>query len=418
MSVEAHPAVTSRRRKVLVFSRNYPSDSMPLLGPWVEQWARATARHADVQVVAPVPYCPPVSSHLAISRFRRIPKKETINGIPVTRPRFISGPGYSLHSFESRLWNLSLTPELDRLREEFRFELIHAHFSYPDGAVAAALGRRYGVPVIITEHARWRPWMDHYPTVRRIAVAASSQAAYHTAVSHFVSGLIREYTGDSPRLLVTHPGVDGSVFTPIADDSQRNLDQIVYVGRLHLVKGVDMLLRAMSRLVRHRPALRLLLVGANFYAATSREVDYIHRLADELNLGSHVDFAGSLPREAVAEAIRRSALLVLPSRSETFGSVLIEALASGIPVVATRCGGPEEIVTDEVGRLVATEDWEALAVAIDNLLDSLDRYPAAVLREYALARFSWERLMAKMLSLYEDALDRPTGEFRMSAGAP
>lgn len=403
---EAYPAAGSERRKVLVLSRNYPSDSMPLLGSWVEQWARATSRRADVRVVAPVPYCPPVPSRLAISRFRRMPIREIMNGVPVAHPRFLSGPGYSLHSFESRLWNLSLTPEFDRLREEFRFELIHAHFSYPDGAVAVALGRRYGVPVIITEHARWRPWMDKYPTVRRIAVDASSQAAYHTAVSSFVRKLIREYTGDSPHLIVTHLGVDGSVFTPVVDESQRSIDQIVYVGRLHLVKGVDILLRAMHLLVRRRPTLRLLLIGGNFYAATIKEVESIRKIAGELQLGSHVEFAGPQPQKAVADAIRRSALLVLPSRSETFGSVLVEALASGTPVVATQSGGPEDIVTNEVGRLVPKEDPDALAAAIDHTLDSLERYPSAALREYALARFSWDRVVTKTLSLYEDALCR------------
>jgi glycosyltransferase involved in cell wall biosynthesis len=335
-----------------------------------------------------------------------MPIQEIINGVPVARPRFLSGPGYSLHSFESRLWSLSLTPKFDRLREEFRFELIHAHFSYPDGAVAAILGRRYGVPVIITEHARWRPWMDDYPTVRRIAVDAASQAAYHTAVSCFGRELIREYTGDSPRLIVTHLGVDGSVFRPLADNSQRSLDQIVYVGRLVPVKGVDTLLRAMSALVRRRPALRLLIIGGKIYGTTSKDTDRIRQLADDLHLGSKVEIAGPRPQEAVADAMRRSTLLVLPSRSETFGSVLIEALASGIPVVATRCGGPEDIVTNEVGRLVPKEDPEALATAIDLVLDSLERYPSAVLREYALARFSWQTVVMKTLSLYENALNQ------------
>jgi glycosyltransferase involved in cell wall biosynthesis len=150
----------------------------------------------------------------------------------------------------------------------------------------------------------------------------------------------------------------------------------------------------------------LLLIGGNFYAATSKEVDVIRQLAGELHLGSHVEFAGPRPQDAVADAIRRSALLVLPSRSETFGSVLVEALASGTPVVATRCGGPEDIVTNEVGRLVPKEDPHALAAVIDDTLDSLERYPSAVLREYALSRFSWEGVVMKTLSLYEDVLQR------------
>jgi glycosyltransferase involved in cell wall biosynthesis len=110
--------------------------------------------------------------------------------------------------------------------------------------------------------------------------------------------------------------------------------------------------------------------------------------------------------EEVAAHIRESALLVAPSRSETFGSVLIEALACGIPVVSTRCGGPEDFVTDEVGRLVPKEDETALAEAIAETLDQRHRYDPLRLRQYALDNFTWERVARRNVEIYEEALER------------
>lgn len=390
----------NRRLKVLVISRNYPSAVMPLLGLWIEQWTRFISKHCDCRVVAPVPYCPPVPAVWDISRFRRVPSHEVIHGIEVSHPRFLTGPGYCLHRFESRLWLTSIRSHVDQLRQEFPFDLIHAHFSYPDGVVAAALARRYGVPLIITEHARWRPWMKQYPSVRRMAARASRSAAFHTCVSRFVRDLIREYVGESERLVVLPLGVDGTVFFPPHPGEERNPQHILYVGRLHLVKGVDVLLRAMALLVKRQPAPHLTLVGGNFYSRTSREVDYMHQVAGDLGLEKHVDFSGPKPPAEVADLMRRSAVVVLPSRSETFGTVLIEALACGTPVVATQSGGPEEIVTNDVGRLVPRENPSALADAIQEILDDPKKYSPEILREYALNNFSWELLAEKTFDLY------------------
>jgi glycosyltransferase involved in cell wall biosynthesis len=333
-----------------------------------------------------------------------VPAREVINGIEVSHPRFLSGPGYFLHRFDSTLWLLSLRSHFDQLRREFPFDLIHAHFSYPDGVVAAEIARRYGVPFIITEHARWRPWMDRYPSVRRKAVRASRSAAFHTGVSRFVVDLIREYTGESERLGVSHLGVDGSVFDLPRPAEKRDLQRILYVGRLHLVKGVDVLLRAMALLVKRRPMLRLTLVGGNFlYGRTSREADYMRQLACDLGLEEHVEFNEPKSSSEVAGLMRQSAVLVLPSRSETFGTVLVEALACGTPVVATECGGPADIVTQAVGRLVPKENPEALADAIQEVVDNLEKYSPERLRDYALKNFSWESLAEKTLDLYQQA---------------
>jgi len=150
--------------------------------------------------------------------------------------------------------------------------------------------------------------------------------------------------------------------------------------------------------------LRLTLVGGNFlYGRTSREADYMRQLARTLGLEKHVEFHEPKPAAEVAKLMRQSAVLVLPSRSETFGTVLVEALACGTPVVATDCGGPADIVRQDVGRLVPKENPEALSDAIGEIVDNLEKYLPERLRDYALKNFSWESLAEKTFNLYQQA---------------
>ena len=393
------------RLKVLVLSRNYPNHVMPHLGPWVEGLVHHTSGLCEVRVVAPVPYCPPLPSFVGFSRFRQIPPRHWVNGVEVRCPRFLTGPGYSWHSFEADTYYWGIRRQVDRLHREFPFDLIHAHFGYPDGVAAARLARRYGVPLVITEHAPWRPWMEDYPRVRRQAAWASGESAFHVVGSRYVRNTIAHFTGESEKLRIIPIGVDTSVFTRLPEGRSPDPNQIVYVGRNHSIKGVDVLLRAMRRLIGHRPELRLILVGGLLHFRGYRiQEEGMRRLAQELGLGGNVEFVGYKSPHEVAQYMRESALLVLPSRLESFGAVVVEALACGTPVVVTRCGGPEDVVTPELGVLVPTEDEAALADAMDGVLTNRDRYNSAHLRAYARQGFDWEVISRRYVGLYQEAV--------------
>lgn len=389
---------------VLVLSRNYPNVVLPFLGPWVQQWAKFTMSACQVRVVAPVPYYPPIPGPSDFRRFRQVPSQEWCDGIQVFHPRFLTGPGYSTHNLEAQTYYWGVTKTVDQLWGEAPFDLIHAHFIYPDGVVGARLARRYGVPLVITEHAFWRPWLDQYPLVRKQAVAAAHTSAFHIAVSQSVRQNIATFTGESERLRVIPVGVDMEVFTPLPAEQQPESDSILFVGRIHETKGVDVLLHAMRLVVEHRPTVRLSMIGGSFYPQWREQEEQLRRLAEELNLTQHVHFLGIQPPDRVAEAMRRSALLVLPSRRETLGAVLLEALACGTPVVATRCGGPEDVVTESVGRLVPKEDPFSLAEAMEAVLDQRPRYDPQILRDYVAEHFSWQRVADQTVLLYEAAV--------------
>lgn len=391
--------------KVLVLSRNYPNNVTATSGLWVEGLVRHVSRLCEVHVVAPVPYCPPSPAFVSYTRFRHILPQQHVNGVEVWHPRFLTGPGYVLHSFEASTYYWGVRHHIEQLCRKFPFDLIHAHFSYPDGVVAARLGQDYHVPVVITEHAPWLPWMEDYPLVCRQAVWASRACVFHIAVSRSVRNTIAHFTGESDRLQVIPIGVDGSIFAPIYDGSKPDPNQILYVGRIHRIKGIDILLTAARQLANRRPEIRVVFVGGSLLSRHYRlQEERLRRLARELHLEGQVEFVGAKPPQEVAALMRKSALLVLPSRAESFGAVLVEALACGTPVVATRCGGPEEIVTDGVGILVPPQNEDALADGIEHVLQHRGRYDPACLRAYALQHFSWERVANETVDLYREAI--------------
>jgi glycosyltransferase involved in cell wall biosynthesis len=201
-----------------------------------------------------------------------------------------------------------------------------------------------------------------------------------------------------------HNGVDPTMFTSLPDNRMPLANQILYVGVMRRVKGVDVLLRAMRQLINRQPEARLILVGGGFYNSYSLEEKWLKELAQELGLSRNVEFVGLKSPVEVAKYMRESTMLVLPSRRETFGTVLVESLASGTPVVATRCGGPAEILNEKVGLLVDPDDVNSMAEAMASILERRQSYKARELRDYALTKFSWTRIAAQTLELYGEAI--------------
>jgi glycosyltransferase involved in cell wall biosynthesis len=395
--------------RVLTLSRNYPNSVQKLLGLWVRQLVVASREICEPRVIAPVPWCPPVPGLPDdFARYRRIARRESDETIEVLRPRFLVGPSSLLAPTEAATYYAGIRREVDRLaRSGFKPDLLHAHFTYPDGVAAVLLGRRLRVPVVITEQAPWDGWLEHAPLVRRQAVWAAGNCSAHIAISTSVRRSIERFAGASERLHVIPDAVDGSVFTLPGDDGRRKSNQILFVGVIRHAKGADVLIRAMRILADRGEDVRLVLIGEGHYSAHVQQQADVEALAEELGLNGRVEFAGRKPLAALVAAMQESALLVLPSRAESLGMVLVEALACGTPVVATRCGGPEDIVTDEVGELVPPEDPEALADAISRVLARRGSFEPERLRQHALDRFGHESVVARIADVYDAVLAAP-----------
>jgi len=192
---------------------------------------------------------------------------------------------------------------------------------------------------------------------------------------------------------------DTSVFFPSPDvRSNSDAKTIVFVGQLAPVKCIPYLLKAAARLRAKRADWHLDIVGEG-----KQRIEY-QRLARELGLGEAVTFHGAKSRREVAGFVRRADLFVLPSLAETFSVPAAEAMACGTPVLATRCGGPEEFIVEDVGLLVPSQDADALFQGLDQMLDNLHLYSRQRISRYARERFSPEVVGAQLHAVYESLI--------------
>ncbi|MEO8455619.1 MAG: glycosyltransferase [Sphingomicrobium sp.] len=384
--------------RILVLSRNYPTPAAPQRGPWVERMCEAASAEADVRVIVPTPWVPPFVPSLA--RFRTVPRRERRGAVEIVFPRVPGSIEYLTHDQDARLALPFVLRAARRMHRERPFDLIHAHFIYPDGVVASHIGRKLGVPVMTSEHSFWTPWLDDKPKVGRQVRAALPGIDLVAAVSCALKQSVANHArGRIKRLTVLPLVVDEAIFHP--DDGSRDPDQLLFVALIRRFKRVDVLLHAVAEVRKQRPAIRLKILSAKglAYPADRREVD---ALIEELGLRTAVTIVEGADPPAVAEAMRRCTLVVVSSGKgrETFCSVAAEALACGTPLVITRCGGPEEFVGPEDGVMVEADDPAALTQGIIEALDRRAEFREAEISARIIGRFGPAAWRDQAMAIY------------------
>lgn len=282
-------------------------------------------------------------------------------------------------------------------------DAIHAHVSFPAGLIARALAREAGVPYVLTEHMSPFPFpalcgRDGRPLPWLQPVFAD--AAQVMAVSPALAAQIRAQGLRCDRVL---PNVVDEDRFPALPPPVGAPWRWLAVAALKPQKGIDLLLRAWAQWNPPAAQARLQIAGDGPERAA------LQALAASLGLAGRVEWLGALHPEAVPAALQQAHALVLPSRHETFGVVLAEALMAGRPVLATRCGGPEAVVGPGDGLLVPPEDVPALAAGLQQLSSTLGMQDAAALRARALDRFGSAAVAAQLQQVYR-GLGLPQGE--------
>lgn len=288
---------------------------------------------------------------------------------------------------------------------------MHAHFG-PDGVSVMPLARRLRIPLIVTFHggdctvARHSLWLSgklyNYHFLLREG-KLKKDAALFLAVSGFLRSRLLDRGYPDQKVRTHYIGVDTEKFKP----AERAGDEpyILCVGRHVPKKGIDVLLRAFSRMTKKHQALSLLQVGSGPLTGT------LKTLAHTLGIEARVRFLGAQPHDKVVELMRGARVFALPSQearngdSEALGIVFNEASACGVPVVATRHGGiPEAVLDGETGFLVPEKDDAALAEKLDLLLtdDALARRMSRRGREYVCEVFDLRRQTRVLERIYDE----------------
>ena len=282
------------------------------------------------------------------------------------------------------------------LRElPFQPDLVHGHF-YDAAAATLLIARRLGVPYVLTEHSTLaRP-------LTQLERCAFRNAGRVMPVSRMLQSAL-ESSGLEGRYEVVPNVVDLEHFTP-APRAPGDVRRLIAVTRMTPVKGVPDLLEALHLLKRRD--WRCDLIGGGEHGEEYRG------LASRLGLDRHILFHGELSRPEVAARLREADLFILPSHLETFSVATVEAMACGVPVLATACGGPEELVTPESGLIVPPQDPAGLADGLDRMLSSLDRFRPGEIARGVAGKFGAGAVGARLLEIYEATLAEGRKESR------
>ena len=294
-------------------------------------------------------------------------------------------------------------------------EVLHAHY-WLSGWVGRRIARRTGIPLVQTFHtlaalknATLAPGDRPEGTLRLVAEAEVARDADQVLV--LTCGEARLFHSSfglsGARLTVVPAGVDLDVFRPAAEDQGGTTDaardgvELLFAGRLQPLKGPDVAVRTLAEVRRHRSDVTLRIIGGESGGAgVATSVAALTELATELGVAEHVSFEPALPQAELAARLRAADLVLVPSRSETFGLIALEAQACGTPVVAARVAGLEVVVGDG-GVLV---DGHAAADHGRAVLDLLaDPARMARMRDAGLAdaaASSWERTVDRLLDAY------------------
>lgn len=355
------------RRKSLIFTNVFPNGIEGNKGLRMKiESDGLLVKGFDIKIIAPIPWV--VFFHSYTTKFLRSKVKltEIVGEIEIFRPRYLTIPKIG-SQFSGVLYFLSLLILVLKIRRNFKFELIVAYWTYPDGYAASIFAKMFKVPLIIRPRGSDINVIPNNKRLKPFVVLALQSADRIIAVSGALKRKIQELGILEQKILVITSGIDQNRFFVTDKNEARNSlgitnDKkiILFVGNFVMVKGLDNLLRAISIVkTLHDGNFLLYLLGSGPLRNS------LCCMIKQLGISDCVKIEGEVPNCNLNLWMSASDLFCLPSRNEGWPNVLMEVLACGVPVIATRVGGIPEIINDEkLGILVEPDNPESLAQAI------------------------------------------------------
>ncbi len=278
------------------------------------------------------------------------------------------------------------------LQDNPKPDVLHAQVTVPAGYAAVELGKKYDIPVVVTEHGGLLERFFKDEPFKKYGLYVLEHSTY-TTVSRYMKDIVLKYT-DVCEVLPNQ--VDTSLF---ANDTKRRIKgtfNLITVCALREGKRLDIAFKAIKKLVDKGLDIHYDIVGDGFYEENFKNACHATGLDD------HVTFHGRMDKPAIAELMKREHALLISSEIESFAIPGIEALASGLPVIATDCKGPRDFVDETTGIIAKVNDPDDLASAIETLIANYDKYDKKHLEEVA-SRFSEKSVVEKAKKIYEKA---------------
>ena len=378
--------------KILFITRGFPSAENPMNGNYEAVQAKAMSlRGHEV-------YCMCIynRSLIHIGDYHKISNR-VVDGVSV----------YEMPSILPYLPKLPHIPCLENIRITEDYDYLYRYITEKHGVpdivhcqclyvlqYAVAIKKRYKIPFVHTEH--WTEVNKENVDERIMTMGQSYQYPDKIiTVSKALSNSLHKLFGVDP--VVINNMVDDSFFTPVKKVSDKTCFKFISVGRLVYNKHFDLLIQSFAKAGFGKNVI-LDIVGMG------EEFDFLQDTIRKYKVEDQVHLVGLQPPAVVAEMLESADCFVLTSRLETFGIVIIEAMAKGLPVISVPCGGPEEIITSEVGILTKDDDPITISKAMAEMVKNRHRYDSDYIKKYCYDNYSQESIAKAIESIYKQII--------------
>lgn len=379
--------------KVLLFTHIFPAPSLPTRGTFNFDSFKSLAHHAELRLISPEVWWSRITRPWEFVS----PPRAEMSGISAVYPTFPSIPRFGPSLQAGGLYR-TMRRRVARLRDEFPFEVILATWAYPDATAAARIASDLNCPLVIKVHGTDVNVLTRIDPIRDQIVDAFRIARFIISVSGAMKERIVELGIDANKVIVLRNAVEGARFR-IRDKAEARKELgiptdgsvVTFVGRLSHEKGVDVLLDAMPLV--HGARLAIVGSGAHDSALRNR--------VSSAGLTDRIMFAGTRPHAEIPTWISACDVLALPSRREGCPNVVLEALASGRPVVASSVGGVPELLNPNNGIMVPPDDAPALAAGVNEAL-TREWHPEEL--RNSVGSLSWDDVGLRLWTVLNDAV--------------
>lgn len=352
-------------------------------------------------VIAPVPWFPFAWKRFGeYAKYARVPEKENIDGITVYHPKYIVIPKVGMYLtpfFLSR----SIKRIVQSLLNGQSIDVIDGHYFYPDGVAIERVAAQFNIPFTCTARGTDINLIPSFPKALRMLQPVFNNAAHMMSVCQALKDEMLDIGVDGKRVSVMRNGVDLSLFRSSDDDEQYRLKQELNLSTPHLIisvgwlierKGHHLIIEALQAL----PSVTLVIAGSG------PDLEELKKIAKKLGVYARVRFLGALSQPELNTWFRRADLSVLASSREGWANVLLESMASGTPVVATKVWGTPEVVQTKAAGVLVERTPSAIAQGVTSLLQNKTSRDET--RRYA-EQFSWNETCDGLYKIFESISD-------------
>lgn len=270
-------------------------------------------------------------------------------------------------------------------------DVIYAHY-IQNIEKSLRLKRKYNIPIVAIEH--WSK-MGYHPIPKEVIRTAKHvypQTNQLLTVSSALQKNIYKQVGTDSIVM---PNMVSRNYFYKPKSNKNTITRIVTIGRLVPEKKIDMLVEALAR-IKH--PFELNIIGNGPYK------EQLRQCIQKNHMQQNIQLLGFKTQDEIVSILQASDIFVLPSLSETFGVAYVEALACGLPIIATDCGGPKDIVTPQNGLLIPINDLTALVDSINYIIENISKYDCKAIAEDCLARFSPEVIATRLTTIFEEVI--------------